>query len=351
MPHFFISYRRSDQEGRYLAHMIFRELRGLYGEQSVFLDVDSLSPGLSFPRKVAGALDRTDVVLVIIGPAWMRLLEERLADSNDWVRYEVAQSLQRTWLPVVPVLCTGVEMPRVHQLPDDLKELGWRDGITLDPFQDFDSHLHRFLINIERVLEELREEKERLRALRVQLVTAIAGRRERALRSLLSSLTSRLRRLEREERARRIQDEKRFRAHHPRPAAAVRYPLGASGDSRKFEPIIRLAEQYNRRVARSELWIGVMAVFVGILAGFATGSIWLAFAAFLGSCVFPGAPLWSSVVDTGSEKLKRAIASLDLTAAQRAGLAHELNAVNWDRRAREAVTPIISDLESRRAEA
>lgn len=196
MPHFFISYRRLDQEGRYLAHMVFRELRNRYGEHSVFLDVDSLSPGLSFPVKVGRALDRTDVVLVIIGPAWLRLLNERSADSTDWVRYEVAQGLARPSLPVVPVCCPGVQVPRIDELPDDLKDLGWRDGITLDPFQDFDSHLHRFLVNVERVLEELREEKESLHSLRAQLAMLIARRRERALAPLLATLATRVARLQ-----------------------------------------------------------------------------------------------------------------------------------------------------------
>ena len=176
MPHFFISYRRTDQEGRYLAHMIFRELRVRYGEQSVFLDVDSRSPGLSFPMKVDSALNRTDVVLVIIGPAWLKLLNERLEDSRDWVRYEIAQSLKRSWLPVVPICSPGVDVPQPHQLPEELKELGWRDGVTLDPFQDFDSHVNRLLSDMERVLETFKEEREQLRLLRVKLVTLLTRR-------------------------------------------------------------------------------------------------------------------------------------------------------------------------------
>jgi TIR domain-containing protein len=176
MPHFFISYRRSDQEGRYLAHMIFRDLRSRYGEHSVFLDIDSRSPGLSFPTKVESALNRTDVVLVIIGPAWLKLLEERSTDSRDWVRYEIAQSLKRTWLPVVPVCSPGVDVPQPHQLPEELKDLAWRDGITLDPFQDLDSHLNRLLGDLDRVLEAVREEKDQLRRTRSELVTWLAWR-------------------------------------------------------------------------------------------------------------------------------------------------------------------------------
>jgi len=176
MPNFFISYRRSDQEGQYLAHMIFRELRRRYGEQSVFLDVDSRSPGLSFPMKVEQALRVTDVVLVIIGPTWLQLLTERLEDSRDWVRYEVAESLKRSWLPVVPVCKAGVEMPRPHQLPEDLKDLGWRDGVTLDPFQDFDSQLARLLSDVEHVLEMTRREKEKLHLARRKVIALLQWR-------------------------------------------------------------------------------------------------------------------------------------------------------------------------------
>ena len=78
-----------------LAHMIFRELRHKYGEGSAFLDVDSRSPGLSFPAKVATALSNSDAVLVIIGPTWITELDARKNDSRDWVRYEVAESLKR----------------------------------------------------------------------------------------------------------------------------------------------------------------------------------------------------------------------------------------------------------------
>jgi hypothetical protein len=197
MSHFFISYRRTDQEGRYLAHMIFRELRGRYGEESIFLDVDSRSPGLSFAAKVESALNRTDVVLVIIGPTWLASLTERRDDSRDWVRFEVAQSLKRPHLPVVPVCSPGVSIPQPHQLPEDLRELAWRDGVSLDPFQDFDSHLIRLLGDLERVLDSLREGKTALRLARIQLITVLHTVATSARAQLISVLTRRIRELQR----------------------------------------------------------------------------------------------------------------------------------------------------------
>jgi hypothetical protein len=156
MPRFFLSYRRSDTEGQYLAHMVFRELRIRYGPKSVFLDVDSRSPGLSFPKKVKLALDQSDAVLVVIGPGWLPELVRRKDDERDWVRYEVAEALKRENLPVVPICHSKASLPASHELPPEVQELVWRDGVILDPFQDFDSHLTRMLADLEQVLADSR---------------------------------------------------------------------------------------------------------------------------------------------------------------------------------------------------
>lgn len=159
MLRFFISYRRADPDGVVLAHMIFRELRYRYGVGSAFLDVDSSSPGLSFAVKVATALSKSDAVLVIIGSAWLAELEARRNDSRDWVRYEIAESLKRQFLPVVPVCRDGVDIPKSHELPTEIADLAEREGVSLDPFADFDARLGRFLTNLERVIGELAEER------------------------------------------------------------------------------------------------------------------------------------------------------------------------------------------------
>ena len=154
MPNFFISYRRADSDGNILAHMLFRELRHKYPKDLVFLDVDSRSPGLPFSEKVREALDRTDALLVVIGPQWIQLLRERQGESRDWVQYEISEGLRRSGLPVVPVCHTGVRVPAAEELPTALQDLALRDGVTIDPTQDFDSHLNRLLVDLERVIEK-----------------------------------------------------------------------------------------------------------------------------------------------------------------------------------------------------
>jgi hypothetical protein len=152
------------------------------------------------PVKVEAALNRTDAMLVVIGPTWLQSLNERINDSRDWVRFEVAHALKRSYLPVVPICSAGVAFPQRHELPEDLKDLGWRDGIILDPFQDFDSHLNRFLTDLERVLEELKESKAALHMVREQLVTLLNTATLMLKARLMNVVQFRIQQLQRETR-------------------------------------------------------------------------------------------------------------------------------------------------------
>jgi len=56
--------------------------------------------------------------------------KRRLDDPFDFVRLETASALKRD-IPVIPVLVRGATMPRADQLPEDLKELAYRNGAEL----------------------------------------------------------------------------------------------------------------------------------------------------------------------------------------------------------------------------
>jgi len=70
------------------------------------------------------------VLLVVIGREWVDAKDEhgvrRLNDPSDFVRIETASALKRD-IPVIPVLVRGAQMPTPEQLPDDLKELAYRN--------------------------------------------------------------------------------------------------------------------------------------------------------------------------------------------------------------------------------
>jgi beta-lactam-binding protein with PASTA domain len=128
----FVSYRRDDSEGE--AGRLFDDLVGVFGENSVFMDVAAIEVGRDFRKAIDDSVATCGVLLAVIGKEWTDAKNEagqrRLDDPSDFVRLETASALRRD-IPVVPVLVHGAKMPRPEQLPDDLKELAYRNGVEL----------------------------------------------------------------------------------------------------------------------------------------------------------------------------------------------------------------------------
>lgn len=128
----FISYRREDAEGQ--AGRLFDDLVMDFGDDSVFMDVAGLEPGRDFRRAIDEQVASCGVLLAVIGKGWLDAKGEsgrrRLDDPMDFVRLETASALKRD-IPVIPVLVRGASMPRVEDLPEDLKELAFRNGVEL----------------------------------------------------------------------------------------------------------------------------------------------------------------------------------------------------------------------------
>jgi hypothetical protein len=74
------------------------------------------------------------VLLVIIGTEWLDAKDDhgvrRLSDPLDYVRIETSYALKRD-IRVIPVLVRGAKMPAAEQLPDELKEVAYRNCIEL----------------------------------------------------------------------------------------------------------------------------------------------------------------------------------------------------------------------------
>lgn len=132
MPRFFISYRREDaaaDAGRLADH-----LRERYGEDHVFIDVESIDPGIDFPTAIEDAIAHSDVLLAVIGKQWLMAAnpngQRRLKDPKDYVRLEIAAGLRRN-IRVIPVLVCGASMPATNDLPEDLRELSDRNAFVI----------------------------------------------------------------------------------------------------------------------------------------------------------------------------------------------------------------------------
>jgi beta-lactam-binding protein with PASTA domain len=128
----FISYRRSDAQGE--AGRLCDDLVREFGEQSVFMDVAGIQPGRDFRKVIDDSVATCGVLLAIIGTDWVEAKNEagnrRLDDPSDFVRLETASALKRD-IPVVPVLVQGARMPQPEALPDDLKDLAYRNAVEL----------------------------------------------------------------------------------------------------------------------------------------------------------------------------------------------------------------------------
>jgi hypothetical protein len=128
----FISYRREETSGE--ARALFNDLVARIGKDLVFMDVDNIALGRDFREVLRENLASCDLMLVLIGKGWVDAKDQsgrrRLDDPGDFIRLEIGAALKRN-IPVTPVLLQGAHMPAPEQLPEDLKELSFRNAFEL----------------------------------------------------------------------------------------------------------------------------------------------------------------------------------------------------------------------------
>jgi hypothetical protein len=132
MSGIFISYRREDSAG--WTGRLADQLKERFGTESIFMDIDTIEPGVDFTEALQKAVSSCDVLLAMIGPEWATATDKsgklRIEDPNDWVRIEIAMALKRK-IRVVPVLVGGASIPTMDLLPDELDPLAHRQAHEL----------------------------------------------------------------------------------------------------------------------------------------------------------------------------------------------------------------------------
>lgn len=117
----FLSYRREDASG--YAGRLHEALVHHFGGPSVFMDIDSIEPGVDYVHAIEDALARCRVLLVLIGPQWLDASDakghRRLDQPDDFVQREIAVAFEHD-LRVIPLLVRGARMPRTFELPETL---------------------------------------------------------------------------------------------------------------------------------------------------------------------------------------------------------------------------------------
>ncbi|HSJ92135.1 MAG TPA: toll/interleukin-1 receptor domain-containing protein [Ilumatobacter sp.] len=128
----FISYRRSDTGGR--AGRLSDVLAARFGDDHVFHDVTTLTPGTDFDEQIDATIARCDAVLVVIGSRWLDEADptgvRRLDRADDLVRHEVRTALSQD-KRIVPVLVDGARLPTAPELPDDITPMVRRQAVAI----------------------------------------------------------------------------------------------------------------------------------------------------------------------------------------------------------------------------
>src|SRR5262249_48863824 len=149
MPTITLSYRREDTI--WITGHIFDRLAQRYGRDHVFMDIDTMAVGLDFRKQIQIVLQKSDLLLAIIGPHWA---SPRLADETDWVRLEIETALTKD-IPVIPVLIDGSTLPRPEALPESMRDLVFRQAAEVASGRDFDVHIGRLMHEMDQRLTEL----------------------------------------------------------------------------------------------------------------------------------------------------------------------------------------------------
>ena len=121
MTHIIISYRRADSDA--IAGRIRDKLATHFGEDSVFMDIDSIPFGIDFRDHIKQALAENDILVAVIGLKWLGATKGgrlRITEETDPVRIEVETAL-KNGSAVIPILVSGAKMPKPAELPDSLK--------------------------------------------------------------------------------------------------------------------------------------------------------------------------------------------------------------------------------------
>src|SRR4051812_5948065 len=155
MAGIFISYRRSDTS-RYAARLRER-LCAQFGDQFVFMDVDSLRPGEPWADAIESTITASDAVVALIGAEWLTITDgsgrRRLDDPDDIVRVELETAF-RCDRVVIPVLLHRAAVPGPRELPPTLRPLQERHAIDVRD-EHWDDDVSRLVRRLEEVVDTI----------------------------------------------------------------------------------------------------------------------------------------------------------------------------------------------------
>jgi len=120
----FISYRGEDSHS--YGALLYLELSRCLGDDMVFLDSESIPAGADYPEYLLRTVQRSWVLLALIGPTWLAVADaqgrRRIDDPRDWIRRELTAA-SAAGVKVIPVLTDETNLPQEADLPVDISWL------------------------------------------------------------------------------------------------------------------------------------------------------------------------------------------------------------------------------------
>jgi formylglycine-generating enzyme required for sulfatase activity len=233
----FINYRRADDPG--FAQALFGRLEQAFPSERLFMDVDSkeLEPGLDFVHVLQEQVAECDVLVSVIGKAWLDARDatgaRRLDNPDDFVRIEIESALKQD-KRVIPVLVGEAQMPRADELPEAMKPLARRHAVRLT-HERFRADSQGLITALQRALEKA-EDLRNAQAAAAREAEAEERRKEEEAEVRRRAEADARRKATEAEAARRAEEERRRReAERQRGSAqAAAEPSGMQG--RRGEP-------------------------------------------------------------------------------------------------------------------
>lgn len=151
----FISYRRQDNPD--VTGRLYDRLVNYFGRERVFKDVDSVPLGVDYRRYLDEEVGKCKILIVVIGNHWLDTKDSegkrRIDSQGDFVRIEIESALRRG-IPVIPILVSGATMPEEDDLPLTLRDLAYRNALSIRTDPDFHKDVDRLIAGLEMHLQK-----------------------------------------------------------------------------------------------------------------------------------------------------------------------------------------------------
>ena len=157
-----ISYRREDTG--WITGRIFDRLKNYYEDAAntaskeksvVFLDYDERQSALTF-EIISNGLLTTAVFLSrsLVQTGWGMMGPEKRGSAEAMIGFVSKLRSPQKNIPVIPTLIDRTPMPSKEALPEDLRDLVYRQAAVIDTQIDFNSHIERLIRQIDQLVGE-----------------------------------------------------------------------------------------------------------------------------------------------------------------------------------------------------